>query len=602
MTAKPSAFLLAEGHMHAATAGEGLPLPNPARRHLFGAAGALVLSLGLPELASGATIVAVRVWPAADYTRVTLESDTNLIGQHFLTADPPRLVIDVDGLELNNTLRELVAKVSADDPHIARVRVGQNQPNRVRIVFDLKQSSRPQVFALAPIAPYRHRLVFDLYPSVAPDPMAAVGRSPGGAETAQAANTPSSPLTNPPYAAGHSASGTVPGEVAPLGEDLMGVFMGQRSPGATVQGGGNGAGNDVGAAATGNEQSNDIYASPAQRAANRGATASSGDAPWIWPAPSASAPQTSPAPNGPIGTTAGTATSGTAPVTAGAPNPPITPRQAPPFASPQPPQMPPQAGAGTTAAAPRPPRRGGRAGAIDRLIIVAIDPGHGGEDPGATGPSGLREKDVVLAIARQLAERINNQPGMRAMMTRDADFFVPLQERVFKARKVQADLFMSIHADAFVRPHARGASVFALSQSGASSATARWMAQRENLADAIGGINIGDTSDKAILQTLLDMSTTRQIRDSLKLGGEMLGYIGRVGQLHTGRVEQAGFAVLKAPDIPSILVETGFISNPQEEKRLRSEAYRSTLVGAMLGGITRYFARNPPLGRGNSTM
>jgi N-acetylmuramoyl-L-alanine amidase len=252
--------------------------------------------------------------------------------------------------------------------------------------------------------------------------------------------------------------------------------------------------------------------------------------------------------------------------------------------------------------AARPPRRGNRAGAIDRLVIVAIDPGHGGEDPGATGPSGLREKDVVLAIARQLAERINAQPGMRAMLTRDADFFVPLQERVFKARKVQADLFMSIHADAFVRPHARGASVFALSQSGASSATARWMAQRENLADAIGGINIGDTRDKAILQTLLDMSTTRQIRDSLKLGGEMLGHIGRVGQLHTGRVEQAGFAVLKAPDIPSILVETGFISNPQEEKRLRSEAYRSTLVGAMVGGINRYFARNPPLGRGNTTM
>ncbi len=239
---------------------------------------------------------------------------------------------------------------------------------------------------------------------------------------------------------------------------------------------------------------------------------------------------------------------------------------------------------------------------MDRLIIVAIDPGHGGEDPGATGPTGLREKDVVLAIARHLAERINAQPGMRAMLTRDADYFVPLQERVFKARKVQADLFMSIHADAFVRPHARGASVFALSQSGASSAMARWMAQRENLADAIGGINIGDTRDKAILQTLLDMSTTRQIRDSLKLGSEMLGHIGRVGKLHSGRVEQAGFAVLKAPDIPSILVETGFISNPLEEKRLRSEAYRRSLVNAMFSGIKRYFARNPPLGRGNSTM
>jgi N-acetylmuramoyl-L-alanine amidase len=177
---------------------------------------------------------------------------------------------------------------------------------------------------------------------------------------------------------------------------------------------------------------------------------------------------------------------------------------------------------------------------------------------------------------------------------------VPLHERVLKARRAQADLFMSIHADAFVRPRARGASVFALSQSGASSATARWMAQRENLSDAIGGINIGDTRDRAFLQTLLDMSTARQIKDSLKLGSEMLGHIGRVGQLHTGHVEQAGFAVLKAPDIPSILVETAFISNPQEEKRLRSEAYRATLVNAMVAGITRYFARNPPLARGGS--
>jgi N-acetylmuramoyl-L-alanine amidase len=161
---------------------------------------------------------------------------------------------------------------------------------------------------------------------------------------------------------------------------------------------------------------------------------------------------------------------------------------------------------------------------------------------------------------------------------------------------------MSIHADAFVRPHAKGASVFALSQSGASSATARWMAQRENLSDAIGGINIGDSRDKVFLQTLLDMSTARQIKDSMKLGSELLGHIGRVGQLHTGRVEQAGFAVLKAPDIPSILVETAFISNPLEERRLRNEAYRSTLVNAMVGGITRYFANNPPLTRGGGTL
>jgi N-acetylmuramoyl-L-alanine amidase len=258
--------------------------------------------------------------------------------------------------------------------------------------------------------------------------------------------------------------------------------------------------------------------------------------------------------------------------------------------------------ASAPATAPRstPPalaRRGGRP-ASDRLIIVAIDPGHGGEDPGAIGPTGLREKDVVLAIGRALAEQINSRPGMKAVLTRDADYFVPLFERVHKARRVGADLFMSIHADAFVRPHARGASVFALSQKGASSAAARWMAQRENLADAIGGINLAETQDQAILQTLLDMSTARQIRDSLQIGHEMLRHLGKVGQLHKGEVEQAGFAVLKAPDIPSILVETAFISNPQEEKRLRSEAYRKKLVQAMSTGITRYFARNPPVNRG----
>jgi len=227
-------------------------------------------------------------------------------------------------------------------------------------------------------------------------------------------------------------------------------------------------------------------------------------------------------------------------------------------------------------------------------VVVAIDPGHGGEDPGAIGPSGLREKDVVLAVALKLRDRLNSVPGMRAMLTRDADFFVPLHERVRKARRVQADLFVSIHADAFFKPEARGASVFALSQKGATSAAARWMAQKENAADAVGGVNI-EVKDPQVMQTLLDMSTAAQIKDSLRIGREVLERIGHVGRLHKGEVEQAGFAVLKAPDIPSILVETAFISNPEEEARLRDVGYQDRLVEALFTGIRRYFARNPPL-------
>jgi len=234
---------------------------------------------------------------------------------------------------------------------------------------------------------------------------------------------------------------------------------------------------------------------------------------------------------------------------------------------------------------------------VDRLVIVALDPGHGGEDPGAIGPTGLREKDVVLAVALALRERLNAVPGMRVMLTRDADFFVPLHERVRKARRVQADLFVSIHADAFFRPEARGASVFVLSTRGASSAAARWMAQRENSSDQVGGVNLAQVRDPQVLSAMLDMSTTAQIRDSLQFGREVLTRIGRVGRLHKGQVEQAGFAVLKAPDIPSILVETAFISNPDEEAQLRDPDYRAKLVDALARGIQRYFARRPTLAR-----
>ena len=424
--------------------------------------GVLVLSLGANEIAFGASILAVRVWPATEYTRITLESDTALSVRHFMAENPARLVIDIDGLELSPALRDILGKVRSDDPFIDGVRVGQNQPRVVRLVIDLKQPTAPQLFTLAPVATYQHRLVFDLYPTQERDPLLALIQEKSHAEE----------------------------EAAEAVRDALGEFIGQIEK----------------------------------------------------PVPGPAPQQT--------------------------PRPPV-------------------------AAAPTPSMTQSR---IDRLVIVAIDPGHGGEDPGAIGPTGLREKDVVLAVARKLRDRINAVPGMRAMLTRDGDYFVPLHERVRKARRVQADLFVSVHADAFIKPTARGASVFALSQSGATSTAARWMANKENAADLVGGVNI-KAKDSAVLRALVDMSTTRQIRDSLKLGGEVLGQIGKVGRLHKPHVEQAGFAVLKAPDVPSILVETAFISNPEEEKKLRSDEYREQLVAALVTGIRRYFAKNPPLAR-----
>jgi len=435
------------------------------RRQALQGLGSVVLLLGSHELAFGAAIVAVRVWPADDYTRVTIESDEKLAARHLLLDNPPRLTIDIDGLELSPALRELVGKVRADDPFIAGVRIGQNQPRVVRLVLDLKQPIAPQQFTLAPVAAYLHRLVFDLHPTHEPDPLLALIQDKARADVADAGSR----------------------DAAQAVQDALGEFIGR------------------------------IGEKPAPSA------------------PPASAP----------------------------PTPPVLQQR------------------------------------VDRLIVVAIDPGHGGEDPGAIGPSGLKEKDVVLAIALQLRDRLNAQPNMRAMLTRDADFFVPLHERVRKARRVQADLFVSIHADAFMRPEARGASVFALSENGATSAAARWMAQKENAADLVGGVN-AQAKDAQVLRTLLDMSTAAQIKDSLKIGREVLGQIGKVGRLHKPKVEQAGFAVLKAPDIPSILVETAFISNPQEEAKLRDPNYQRELVEALAAGIGRYFAKNPPLARNRS--
>ena len=245
-----------------------------------------------------------------------------------------------------------------------------------------------------------------------------------------------------------------------------------------------------------------------------------------------------------------------------------------------------------SAAAKKAPERE-KAEPVARLATVVIDPGHGGEDPGARGRRGSREKDITLMIGKRLKALIDGEPNMRAVLTRDSDFYLPLQTRVDKARKVRADLFVSVHADAFIRSNARGSSVFALSERRATSEAARWLANKENDADLMGGVNL-DTKDKYLAQTLLDLSQTATIDHSLRLGSSVLSKLGAVNTLHKGRVEQASFHVLKSPDIPSILVETAFISNPDEEKRLNNEAYQDKLARAILDGIRDYFAKHPP--------
>ncbi len=418
-----------------------------------------VLLLREIDIAWGAKILGVRIWPSEDYTRITLESDTPLpITQQILT-NPDRLVVDVQGMELNATLKDLVAKVKPNDPYVSQIRIGQFQPGVTRLVFDLKEPVKPQLFTLDPVAEYQYRMVLDLYPSTPPDPLMELVKSSARKEKAL-------------------------------------------------------------------EKSNEEIDLIAQFAIKK----------------EKEAPKT--------------------PMAQAIPE---------------------------IKEIPAPAK-------YKRLITIAIDPGHGGEDPGAIGSMGSKEKNVVLSIAKRLRDKIEGEAYMRPFLTRDGDYFVPLHVRVQKARRVEADLFVSIHADAFIESRAKGASVFVLSQMGASSSMARWMANKENASDLIGGINI-KTQDKQVANLLLDMSTTAQIKDSLQVGNSILKQIGGFATLHKGKVEQASFAVLKAPDIPSILVETAFISNPQEEARLNDDAYQDRIAEAILKGIKEYFSKNPPVAR-----
>jgi len=235
---------------------------------------------------------------------------------------------------------------------------------------------------------------------------------------------------------------------------------------------------------------------------------------------------------------------------------------------------------------------------VPRIIIVAIDPGHGGKDPGAIGNQGTQEKDVTLAIARKLKERIDKEPNMRAVLTREGDYYITLPQRRINARRANADLFVSIHADANPKSHAHGSSVFTLSEHGATSTTASWLANKENSVDTdlMGGIDITSKS-KDIKELLLDLSVNATINDSVKLAEQVLKQLGDINHLHKRNVEQAGFAVLKSPDIPSILVETAFLSNPKEEEKLRNKTYQNKISDAVFVGIKNYFANNPALAR-----
>ncbi|CAG9190711.1 N-acetylmuramoyl-L-alanine amidase [Paraburkholderia tropica] len=489
------------------------------RQILKAGASTLVLGLAAPRLAWATSVMGVRVWPARDYTRVTIESDQALTTTQTLLQNPDRLVVDLSGLDLDDALKNLVSKITPNDPQIQAVRVGQYQPHVVRMVFDLKGSVKPQVFTLQPVGSYKYRLVFDLYPAVAPDPLMDLlaqtehKQQQLDAHEAMRQNAPPAPST----------------------------LAGPNTPR--------------------HDNSEDFFQRYAQ---NEGGAPSAPAAPRpVPPVPPAVVVKPKPAPKPPV------------------------------VAQTDDDADKDDDNYGFTA-----PKSG--KGGTTRLLTVAIDPGHGGEDPGAIGGGGTYEKHIALDIAKRLRAKIDAQPNMRAMMTRDADFFVPLNVRVQKARRVGADLFVSIHADAFTTPAARGSSVFALSEHGATSAAARWMANKENSSDQIGGINV-KTADAAVNRALFDMSTTAQIRDSLRYGGFVLNEVGEINKLHKGSVEQAGFAVLKAPDIPSILVETAFISNPEEEQKLNDEAYRDKMANAIMKGIKRYFAANPPLAKNRMT-
>ncbi|MDO4641370.1 MAG: N-acetylmuramoyl-L-alanine amidase [Neisseria sp.] len=409
------------------------------RQIMRSAAAGLLLSVSPIALGrkTAPQFLAVRIWPANAYTRLTIEASQRIDYKFFTLDNPRRLVIDISGVTLNSAMQGLAGKVQRNDPYISSIRAGQNAPGVVRVVIDLKAAVNPQVFGLNPVANFKHRLVVDLYPALAGD-----ARDP-----------------------------------------LMALLEDYSQGKITSQG-------------------------------------------------------------------------------TGADTPPVNP---------------PSADADYE---PTPSHKNGR-----RKAIVMLDPGHGGEDPGATGSTGLHEKDVVLAIARMARKRLEAM-GYQTHLTRNEDIFIPLGVRVAKARKLKADVFVSIHADAFTNPEARGTGVYALSTKGATSAGAKFLAQTQNNSDLIGGVRTVGNRD--VDSTILDMTQTVTNKDSLTLGQKVLDEMKQHNKLHKGSVDRANFAVLRAPDIPSILVETAFISNPAEERLLASNEFREKCADAIASGIKSY--------------
>ena len=420
------------------------------------------LLLWLPHAHAAIAISSARVWPALEYTRLTLESAKPIRYELFSIRNPDRLVIDLKDVETNGPLSELVGKIRSDDPYIKSIRLARFKPGIARLVFDLKSQVKPQLFNLMPVANYNHRLILDIYPAIPFDPMMALLQEEPTTRTLESAPNTDSRLPPESESTKYKIAST------------------QTIPQPTIN---------------------------SNKSTSR----------------------------------------------------------------------------------PRPEMR-------TRMLIIAIDAGHGGEDSGAKGYNDTYEKNVTLAIARKLKELMDETPDMHGVLIRDGDYFISLNGRVQKARHVRADLLISIHADAFIKPHARGSSVFALSERGATSASARWLAKKENEADLIGGVNLAE-KEPYLARTLLDLSQTATIDDSLKLAKHVLGEMGNINTLHGNSVQQAGFAVLKSPDIPSILIETAFISNPSEELRLNDKGYQEKMARAILSGIKGYFAKKPALSK-----
>ncbi|NBW52730.1 MAG: N-acetylmuramoyl-L-alanine amidase [Betaproteobacteria bacterium] len=392
------------------------------------------------------SIESARVWPAREYTRVTLESLKPISNDQMILKNPDRLVIDLHDIELNDDLKNLSTKILSSDPNIKQIRVAKFNSQVSRVVIELRAESKINIFSLKPAGSYKHRLVIDVYPRV---------------------------------------------------DELMAFVQDKEKKDITLS-------------------KKEIILSPQSETKKEKALQEASSS---------------------------------------------------------------QSNKSST-----------------KKIVIAIDAGHGGEDSGARGPSGSLEKNITLSIARKLKKEIDNDEQLRAVLTRDDDYFVPLQGRVLKARKLKADIFVSIHADAFTNPDAKGSSVFALSESGATSASARYLANKENESDLIGGVSLDD-KDPMLAKTLLDLSQSATINDSVKLGNFVLDQLRDINDLHKSNVEQAGFAVLKSPDIPSILVETAFISNPKEEQILNNDEHQEILAKNILIGIKKYLSSNPNIAK-----